>query len=489
MNPILYKAGTTDFTNNGMGVLTDCIKCEVTEKRNGIYEAEFHYPINGVRYAEIQEGRIICVSHDDSGDVQPFIIYGRSASINGVVQFFCQHISYMLNDIVVSPFTATSVAGAFSAISANSMTTNPFTFTTDNTTSGNMALKVPAVVRSVLGGVEGSILDVFGGEYKYDKFTVYNLASRGVDSGVTIRYGKDLLDVTQTVEADGLYNSAVPYWSNGTDTVYGGVVVATGQTRGKTATLNLTDSFDEQPTVTQLQNTALAYLNANKPWIPRTNIKVDFIALWQTEEYKNFLPLTHVGLCDTVTVSYPELGVNSTAKIITVVWDALAERYTKMELGDARPSFSDTIKNIVSSQGFADVSSGLVNYDSKDAEPGSSGVWKTVDIFTSGKDLKTLFGLASAIAYNVRWLFLQVSALNKIGSETDLNTLTATGIYRTLGSGNQPSNMPTTLSYAFVYVIKSGIIHQYAVRPETPAFYIRSRSGSPATWSNWRNLY
>lgn len=340
MNPILYESGTTNFSSNGLGVLADCIKCEVTEKvtekRNGVYDVEFHYPITGARYADIQEGRIICVSHDDKGDVQPFIIYGRSAPISGVVEFYCHHISYMLNDIVVSPFTATSVAEAFSAITANSMNTNPFTFTTDNTTAGNMELKVPAVVRSVLGGVEGSILDVFGGEYKYDNFTVQNLASRGVNSGVVIRYGKDLLDVTQNIDADGLYNSAVPYWTNNDTVVYGNVVIATGQTLSRVSALDLTSNFTSAPTTAQLESAALTYLNNNTPWIPRVNLKVNFIALWQTEEYKNVLPLAHLNLCDTVTVSYPELGVDATAKIITVVWDALAERYTKMEIGDER---------------------------------------------------------------------------------------------------------------------------------------------------------
>lgn len=340
MNPILYESSETTFTTNGLGVLAECAKCTVTEKRNGVFDAEFQYPINGVRYADIQEGRIICVSHDNSGDVQPFVIYGRSAPISGMVTFNCHHISYLLNGVTVNPFTATSVAEAFSAIASNSLGANPFTFQTDNTTAGTMKLQVPVGARSVLGGMEGSVLDVYGGEYKYDKFTVYNLQSRGVDSGVTIRYGKDMTDMTQKIDADGLYNSVVPYWAANDIVVnYGAVVTATGQTAGNVVPLDLSNAFDSEPTTAQLYNRAVAYLDENKPWIPKVNLKVNFVPLWQTEEYKNFLPLTRVNLCDAVTVSYPELGVNATAKVISVVWDALAEKYTQIEIGDMRETF------------------------------------------------------------------------------------------------------------------------------------------------------
>ena len=120
MIPILYESGTTTFTTNGIGRLTDCISCRVTEERNGIFEAEFEYPITGQYYSEIQEGRIITVSHDEQKDKQPFIIYARSAEISGKVTFYAHHISYLLNGIIVQPFTATSVADAFNTFSVSS---------------------------------------------------------------------------------------------------------------------------------------------------------------------------------------------------------------------------------------------------------------------------------------------------------------------------------------------------------------------------------
>lgn len=351
MTPILFDASAITFTTNGIGRLSDCISCTVTEERNGIFEVEFKYPITGAFYSEIQEGRIIVVSHDEDKDLQPFIIYRRSAPIEGVVTFDAHHLSYLLTGIVVSPFTASSVADAFNSISVNSMTTNPFTFWTDNTTGGTLNVKTPMSVRSLLGGVRGSILDVFGGEYDFDGFTVKNYAHRGANNGVTIRYGKNLMDLKQTINTDGLYDAVVPFWSNNADTVvYGGAIAGTGQTATRVSVLDLSRDFTEQPTVAQLEAKAQTVIDSRQPWIPKENIKLDFIALWQTEEYKNIAMLERVKLCDTVTVIYEALGVTATAKVIKVVWDALLERYDGIELGEAQSNFAQTITQSVQSQ-------------------------------------------------------------------------------------------------------------------------------------------
>lgn len=344
MLPILYEGGTTSFTNNGLGRLSDCISCMVTEERNGIFEVEFEYPIAGKHYSEIQEGRIITISHDEQKDRQPFIIYARSAEISGKVKFFAHHISYLLSGIIVNPFTASSVADAFNTFSVSTINTNPFTFWTDNTTGGSMSVNVPSSVRSVMGGSRGSVLDVFGGEYQFDNYLVRNYAHRGADNGVTIRYGKNLTKLNQKTDAEFLYNAVVAYWSDNEETVvYTGVVAGTGQTAALVSTLDLSNEFDEQPTVAQLTTKAQQYLDNNQPWIPKENIKIDFVALWQTEEYKNIAPLERVQLCDTVTVYYPDLGVEATAKVIKVKWNALLERYDTIELGDARSTFAQTI--------------------------------------------------------------------------------------------------------------------------------------------------
>lgn len=372
MKPILFDGSATTYNDNGLGWLTDCISCQVTEERNGIFEAELEYPITGVHYDLITEGRIIAVSHDEQKDLQPFTIYRISKPISGVVTINARHISYRLNNVIIEPYTASNIVSAFEGFHTYAMTNNPFTFWTDKASSGSFSVNTPMTVRAALGGTQGSILDAFGGgEYEFDNFTVKLHQHRGYNNGVTIRYGKNLTDLEAESDYSGLYNAVVPFWSDNVETVvFGGIVMGDGgiaqeetwtdengvamqdengaeftfeSTVTQVYTMDLSSEFPEAPTVAQLEAKAQTILNNNEPWIPKVNIEIDFVALWQTEEYKNIAPLERVRLCDTVTVEYADLGVKATAKVIKVVWNALTERYDRIELGDAKTTFAETL--------------------------------------------------------------------------------------------------------------------------------------------------
>lgn len=371
MIPILYDSAENSFTSNGLGRLSDIISCEVTEERNGAFECEFEYPITGEHYADIIEGRLIAVTHDEQQDIQPFEIYRRSAPINGVVTFYAHHISYRLSNVILRPLTASSAASALAMFETDTFNDNPFTFWTDVTRAGTFTLTKPASVRSVMGGVKGSILDVFKGEYEYDNFLVRLYANRGADNGVTIRYGKNLTDIKQTYDTLDLYNAVVPYWEKDGVVVYGESVSGQGGIKytaywtdenthimtdendeeftfdyyqTHTLTMDLSGEFEEEPTPAELEERAEQILNNNEPWTPKENIDIDFVALWQTDEYKDIAPLERVQLCDTVTVEYVALGVKAKAKVIKVVWNVLTDRYNSIEIGDTRTSFADAIK-------------------------------------------------------------------------------------------------------------------------------------------------
>lgn len=358
MIPILYDKTETTFTSNGLGRLASCTRCIVTEERNGIYECEFDFPISDPKYSLIQEGQIIAVTHDDNGDIQPFDIYHRTAPINGIVTFYARHISYRQIGITVEPFTASGIANAIAGIKTNSYDTNPFTYSTDKTTAGDYTVKVPSSAKALLGGTENSLLDVFGaGEYEFDKFNVHLWVRRGIDTDVQIRYRKNLADITHDVDYTESYNGIVPYWLGmapdplDPDTEIETLimlpevaVMASGQTydgRNTILPLDLSSDFEGVPTEAELRTLATQKLTDADTLKPIENITVSFVQLWQTDEYANVAPLQKVGLCDTVSVIYPELGVDkATVKVIKVVYNTLLDRYDEMELGDSLPTYA-----------------------------------------------------------------------------------------------------------------------------------------------------
>ena len=346
MFPVLYEANELTFTSNGIGTLTECTSCVVTEERNGIYECEFTVLCSDKHYPDIDLGKIILVPHDDSKDLQPFVIYRASKPMDGAVTFNAHHVSYGLNNVILKPFTASGVSDVFDKLGTEALTANPFTYWTSKTTSGSFSVKVPTSARAILAGQEGSVLDIFGGgEYEFDRYTVKLRQNRGADNGVTIRYGKNLTNFEEESDASDIYDGVVPYWyeeSTGT-VVYGSVIRGTGRTGDMIIPYDMSTDFDTQPTAAQLNAAALAYLDGHAPWNPSNNIEVDFVALWQTDEYKDIAALERVKLCDTVTVYFPQIGASVTEQVISVEYDTLRERYSKIELGRPKASFAQTI--------------------------------------------------------------------------------------------------------------------------------------------------
>lgn len=354
MIPILFRPGETNFNSNGLGLLYDCIDATCTEARNGEYEISLTYPVDGLHYSDIQTSCLIMAIPSDGESAQLFRIYYISKPLNGKVNVKAEHISYQLSHIPVSPYTATSALEALQGITTNAVESCPFEFWSDNTTVGNFSLDVPVSARSVLGGMRGSILDVYNGEYKFDNYLVRLYAHRGADRGVTLRYGKNITDIKQEENIASTITGVMPYWA-GQDAegtaIYVDLTekVLHSQNAGnfpylRTIVLDCSQHFKEQPTEAQLRAYAQNYITKTGIGIPKISIDVSFVALWQTEEYADIANLERVKLCDTVTVDFEPLGISATAKVVKTEYDILKERYKKITLGDARTNLAGSIK-------------------------------------------------------------------------------------------------------------------------------------------------
>lgn len=358
MIPILYRSFETDFTKNGIGLLPDCPKCRVTEELNGKYECEFTYPTTGQFYSEISPDRIIKVKANETSAPQLFRIYRHTKPMNNIVKFYCQHISYDLNGNTVTPFAfeKTNATTVLNAILGHCYYPHRFTAVSNSSTQSKFELKVPVSARKCLGGMEGSILDNFKGEFEFDNFIIRHYTARGQDNGVTIQYGKNLTDITADTSIENTYTSVYPYATDEDGDYYElpeKVIELPSKSKygePRMLQLDLSAKFDSETRITAelLRQYTNQYIANNDIDNIKQNIKVSFVQLWQSKEYETIALLERVKLGDIVTVKYPKLGVSVKAKVVKTVYDVLNERYEEIELGQAKSNFADTLSKATS---------------------------------------------------------------------------------------------------------------------------------------------
>ena len=338
MKPILYATVTegTVPSNYGLGAL-DCLSCKVTEERNGSYELVMEYAAQAVHAEDIQVNRFIKAKPNFTDNPQLFRIYKISKVINGKFTVNAQHISYDLSGKLIQSGSAASCVAACALLQAQA---GNFTINTDKSVSASFSVSEPSSVRSWFGGKAGSLLDVYGGEWKYDNYTASLKQNRGADRGVEIRYGKNLTDLSQELNTENLCTGVVPYYidQDGNKTI--GAKVSTGLTLDvpKDMAVDFSNDVDAEsatPILTQLANLATAYIARNNFTTPTDSIELDFVQIASLQE--------RVDLCDTVHIYFEALGVSATAKCITTEWDVLEERYTSTTFGDTRTNIADTI--------------------------------------------------------------------------------------------------------------------------------------------------
>lgn len=359
---ILYESNSNedDLKTQGLGGLPDAISPAVTEERNGPYTFEMQYPVNGLHFSEIKHQRIIKVKPNPYDATQPFRIYKITKPINGVVTVYAQHISYDASGIPVAPFKASSCAEALTSLKTYALADCPFSVWTDKTVDGTMQTTVPASFRSLLGGTRGSILDTYGkGEYEFDGYSIKLYLNRGADRGVVLRYGKNITDITQEENCENMATGVCGYWYK-EDT---GIVQQTVKIDGtfpyeNIITVDFSNDWQDKPTEEQVKARVQKYIDANELTKPKVSITVSFIDTPPTPELQ---ALSTVRLCDTVTVKFEKLGIDAKAKIIKTVYDVLNDRYSSIEIGDAKTNLVNTIAETQAKAKAAPTSSFLEN--------------------------------------------------------------------------------------------------------------------------------
>ena len=341
----IHEKTAQAFDTIGLGTLVPG-SCIVEEELNGAYELEMKHPYDeGGKWKRIERGRILYASTPRGK--QPFRIYYVKPTMKEIA-VNARHIFYDLLDNQCKPITHSGTAtAALAALQAAFAYPMPFSFDTDISITGTLTTGRMNPVQALLSDDDEatSFVKGYGGELLRDGFRVSVKAALGQDRGVSIRYGKNLVGLAVTEDESNVKTRIVCYGKNGSATLdsphLGDYIYP------KIYTLE-----DENKTLSEVQEEAQALLDGGCD-IPSINIKVDFVALEKTVEYREYAVLEEVFLGDMVTVINTKMGFRKQAKVISYEWDCLLEQYNDVELGDFIPTLAAAVTSGVKSGSLA----------------------------------------------------------------------------------------------------------------------------------------
>lgn len=341
----IHEKTAQNFDTLGLGALLPAA-CVVTEELNGAYELAMEHPYDAEgKWQRIERGRILFAS-TPSGK-QPFRIYSVKPTMEGI-RVNARHIFYDLLDNLCAPISYTgTAAGALAAIQGAFAYAMPFSFDTDIGGTGTLETDRRNPIQALLSEEDDTtgFVQGFGGELLRDGFSVTLKAALGQDRDVAIRYGKNLIGLEVTEDESDVKTRILCYGKNGSavvDSPYIGAYLYP-----KIYTLE-----DENKTLAELREEARSLLDGGAD-LPMVNIKVDFVPLAKTAEYRDFALLEEVRLGDIVTIISQKMGFSKRARVIAYQWNCLLEQYDEVELGDFMPTLAASVTSGVRSGSLA----------------------------------------------------------------------------------------------------------------------------------------
>ena len=291
---------------------------------------------------------------------QPFRIYRVVPELDKIT-VYARHIFYDLLDNMIKsykPNKARIGSVVVQGISDSCLSEHDFTFYSDlDSVADEEALEDDAntvdfvninPVDALIG--DSGVVHFYGGELARDWFDVYLIKRVGLDSGVQIREGKNLLGINYDVDDTDVITRIMP----------------TGEDKDGEL-LYLPETYVDSPHVDEYPNARWSHLAvedckenpkktkdnpkktkeqcytqmrnaAQKEFdngcdLPKVTLTVDFINCAETEEYRQYGHLQNIYLGDGVRVITKRLGIAVTLRMTEYSFDCLTRKYTKMTLG------------------------------------------------------------------------------------------------------------------------------------------------------------
>ena len=265
------------------------------------------------------------------------------------------HIFYDLRGNIIdgeyAPEDAEAAAVA-AEIGAKLLNDNPYTIHAERISgriTADYGYKTP--VEALLDPDEGIVAQT-GCLCVRDNYDVFLLPDDVRDMGVTIRRGKNLVGVTVSTDDSDVVTRIIPVGKNKDgeplyiDTKYVDSPRSADYPFPRAQRIEYDVSVgkpteDNKDKVFSTAAKAKAELVrlANQDFdggcdLPTYGMEVDFVLLANTAEYQQYASLQAVHLYDTVTVIDEMIGIKARVRATGYTWDALAEQYESVTLGE-----------------------------------------------------------------------------------------------------------------------------------------------------------
>lgn len=348
----LDSDGNISFKRNGIGYLTDCISCVTSETINNLPTIRLEYPMYGSHAQEIVAGRYIVCKPNEIDAEQLFKITKVTEREFGNIAVSAEHCARQLKESVSGGFDADTAKDFVLQMNANAYN-NICNIGTkiDAQKAFRGKNKMPRTLWSLLVEEDASFIGLYGGELKFNNFTVSILQARGADRGLVLQHGINVSNITRTTEYSRPATAFYPFWymeDQGYVDLPEKVLTVYGNndfdSNGAEA-LDLTFDFSEKPTEQELREKALYWIPKKQKNGKRGNIQVDFFGLPKSQDEKTRkIP---IGIGDIVRVNSKELHLmGEHLKVVSLDYDVLSERVQKIGVGDVLPDFADLIISI-----------------------------------------------------------------------------------------------------------------------------------------------
>lgn len=356
----LYEQDTTDFSNNGLKILSPT-SAKIT--RNLI---EYTYQLELTHLLD-EKGMMLTEERILGYNGQYFRISSIRRNLKEV-SVIAKHIFFDLNKNFIEDINIKNKTGSMALAHILGGTSYPHSFsaTSDIDTVASSRLVRKNVVSALIGDTDNSFINRWGGELDIDGFTFKLNEQIGKDDGYTIRYGKNLtgldlqlnmLEVVTRIrpvgfdgiEIDGLYVDS-PYIDNYALPIIKEIKYENVKWTGSP---NYEEREDDDSYIydnlaeaqAKLIELATNEFIVNEIDLPKTTINIEFIELSKTEEYKHLKFLQNINIGDTVHIYHKPLDINLKSRCIEYVYDCILNKYETITLGSYTKNFFTKTQN------------------------------------------------------------------------------------------------------------------------------------------------